>query len=152
VIGGIAEYLGTSPLACGLAAGYVWARTPGHTDRLARDDLRKVQHPLVVLLLVTAGASLEPSTAGLWLFAPYVLFRIAGKLLGGWLASRVAPGVAPADLGAYLIPPGVLGIAFALNVQQVAGEAAAPLVFAIVAGAVAAEIVSLVVVPAPHEG
>jgi hypothetical protein len=45
---------------------------------------------------------------------------MAGKLVGGWLASRMAPGVAPSDLGAYLIPPGVIGVAFALNLQQVA--------------------------------
>lgn len=152
LLGGIAAFLGTSPLVAGLVAGFIWARTPGHTDRLAADDLHKVQHALVVLLLFTAGASLTPEMAGIWLFAPYVLFRIAGKLLGGWLASRIASGVAPSDLGAYLITPGVLGIAFALNVQQVAGDAAAPLVFAITTGAVAAELISLVVVPAPNEG
>ena len=147
LLGGLAGYLGVSPLLAGLAAGIVWARTPGHTDRIAADDLRKVQHPLVVLLLITAGAMLQPDLAGIWLFAPYVLFRIAGKLLGGWLAARVAPGIAPSDLGAYLVPPGVLGIAFALNLQQVAGEAAAPLLFAVVAGAVASEVVALLVTP-----
>jgi hypothetical protein len=42
---------------------------------------------------------------------PYVVFRVAGKLVGGWAASRIAPEVAPSDLGAYLIPPGVIGIA-----------------------------------------
>jgi hypothetical protein len=152
LLGGLAGYLGTSPLIAGMAAGYVWARTPGHTDRIAADDLQKVQHPLVVLLLLTAGASLQLSLAGIWLFAPYVLFRIAGKLLGGWLASRLAPGVAPSDLGAYLIPPGVLGIAFALNLQQVAGEAATPLLFAVSLGAVASEIAALLVTPVPRQG
>ena len=152
LLGGVAGYLATSPLMTGLAAGVVWARTPGHTDRLAADDLRKVQHPLVVLLLVTAGASLEADMAGVWLFAPYVLFRIAGKLVGGWLASRVARGVASSDLGAYLIPPGVLGIAFVLNVRQVAGDAAAPLLVAVSLGAVVSELVALVVTPVPREG
>jgi hypothetical protein len=147
LLGGVAAYLSTSPLVAGLAAGFVWARTPGHTDRLAADDLQKVQHPLVVLLLITAGAALTPGTAGIWLFAPYVLFRMAGKLAGGWLASRIAPGVAPADLGAYLIPPGVLGIAFALNLLQAGGEAAAPLLFAVALGAVVSELVALVVTP-----
>ena len=151
LLGGLAGYLGTSPLVAGLAAGFVWARTPGHTDRIAADDLQKVQHPLVVLLLLTAGASLQPVMAGIWLFAPYVLFRIAGKLVGGWIASRVAPGVAPSDLGAYLIPPGVLGIAFALNLQQVAGAASAPLLFAVSIGAVASELVALIVTPVPRE-
>lgn len=152
LLGGVAGYLGVSPLIAGMAAGYVWARTPGHTDRIAAEDLRKVQHPLVVLLLLTAGASVQADMAGVWLFAPYVLFRLAGKLLGGWLASRLAPVVAPSDLGAYLVPPGVLGIAFALNLQQVAGDTAGPLLFAVTVGAVASEIVALVVTPAAHEG
>ena len=147
LLGGVAGYLGVSPLIAGMAAGVVWARTPGHTDRIAADDLRKVQHPLVVLLLLTAGASLEADMAGVWLFAPYVLFRLAGKLLGGWVASRLAPAVAPSDLGAYLVPPGVLGIAFALNLQQVAGDLTGPLLFAVTLGAVASELVALVVTP-----
>lgn len=151
VLGGIAGYLGVSPLIAGMAAGFVWARTPGHTDRIAAEDLRKVQHPLVVLLLLTAGASIQADMAGIWLFAPYVLFRLAGKLLGGWLASRFAPAVAPSDLGAYLVPPGVLGIAFALNLHQIAGDTAGPLLFAVAFGAVASEVVALVVTPS-HEG
>ena len=151
LLGGIAGYLGVSPLIAGMAAGFVWARTPGHSDRIAAEDLRKVQHPLVVLLLLTAGASLEADMAGIWLFAPYVLFRLAGKLLGGWVASRLAPAVAPSDLCAYLVPPGVLGIAFALNLQQVAGDTAGPLLFAVTLGAVASELVALVVTPASPE-
>lgn len=151
LLGGLAGYLGVSPLLAGLSAGFVWARTPGHTDRIAADDLQKVQHPLVVLLVLTAGAVLEPTLAGVWLFAPYVLVRIAGKLLGGWAASRIAPGTAPSDLGAYLIPPGVLGIAFVLNLRQVAGDAAAPLVFAVTCGAVASELASLLVTPLPDD-
>ena len=151
LLGGVAGYLGLSPLLAGLAAGFVWAKTPGHTDRVAADDLQKVQHPLVVVLLLTAGAALEPTLAGIWLFAPYVLFRIAGKLVGGWVASRIAPGIAPSDLGAYLVPPGVLGIAFILNLRQVSGEAAAPLVFAAACGAVASEVAALVVTPAADE-
>lgn len=147
LVGGGAAYLGTSPLVAGLAAGYVWAKTPGHTDRIAASDLRKFEHPLVVLLLIIAGAGLEPSAIGVWLLAPYILLRTIGKLLGGWLASRVAPGLAPADLGAYLIPPGVLGIAFALNLAQVVPVAATPLVFAVVAGAVISELMAVIVTP-----
>ena len=147
LLGGGAAYLGTSALVAGMAAGVVWARTPGHTDRIAAADLQKFEHPLVVLLLIIAGAGLEPSIAGIWLFAPYVLFRTAGKLLGGWMASRVAPGLAPADLGAYLIPPGVLGIGFILNLEQVAPDTAGPLVFAVAVGAVLSELMAVIVTP-----
>lgn len=149
LLGGAAAYLEVSPLLTGMTAGWLWTLAPGATEHVVARHLRKVQHPLVVVLLVTAGASLEPSLAGVWLFAPYVVFRTVGKLAGGWLASRLAPGVAPSDLGAYLIPPGVIGIAFALNVLQVSPAAAMPLVFAVSAGAIISEFVAVIVVPHP---
>lgn len=149
LLGGAAAYLETSPLLAGMSAGWVWAQAPGQTEQVVATHLRKVQHPLVLILLVTAGASLQLSMAGIWLFAPYIVFRTVGKLAGGWLASRLAPGVAPSDLGAYLIPPGVIGIAFALNVLQVAGGAALPLVLAVAAGAVVSEMLALIVTPGP---
>jgi hypothetical protein len=82
---------------------------------------------------------------------PFVVFRLAGKLLGGWTASRLAHGAAPSDLGAYLVAPGVIGVAFALNLRQVAPEGAAAVVFAVTVGAVAAELIALVVFPAAHD-
>lgn len=151
LLGGCAAYLETSPLLAGLAAGWMWARTPGQTEALVARHLRNVQHPLVVLLLITAGASLQPTLAGIWLFAPYVVFRTAGKLVGGWVASRVASGVAPSDLGAYLVPPGMIGIAFALNILQTAPDAAVPIVFAVSAGAFVSELIAVVVTPGPPE-
>ena len=152
LLGGAAAYLDMSPLIAGMAAGWLWAHAPGQTERVVAHHLRKVQHPLVVILLVTAGASLELSLAGIWLFAPYVVFRTVGKLAGGWMASRLAPGIAPSDLGAYLIPPGVIGIAFALNMMQVAPGGATPVVFAVCAGAVLSELLAVIVTPVPASG
>jgi hypothetical protein len=150
LLGGCTAYLRTSPLLAGLVAGFLWARMPGRTDHIAADDLRTAEHPLVVLLLIAAGAGLEPSLLGVWLLAPYVLFRTAGKSMGGWVAARLAPGLTPPDLGAYLLSPGVLGIAFILNLQQVAGEAVAPLVFAVTVGAVISELLGVVLTPEPR--
>lgn len=151
LLGGSAAYLATAPLLAGLAGGWMWARSPGQTAQLVARHLGKMQHPLVVLLLITAGASLQPVLAGIWLFAPYVVFRTAGKLVAGWVAARVASEVAPSDLGAYLVPPGVIGIAFALNILQVAPEAGAPIAFAVSAGAFVSELIALVVTPGPPE-
>jgi hypothetical protein len=151
LLGGSAAYLDSSPLLAGLTAGWLWARAPGQTELVVHTHLTKVQHPLVVLLLITAGASLQATLAGIWLFAPYVLFRTTGKLAGGWIASRLAPEVAPSDLGAYLIPPGVIGIAFALNVLQVSPGAATPIVFAVSVGAIVSELVALMVTPGPSD-
>lgn len=150
LIGGCAAYLDASPLLAGLAAGWFWAVAPGHADRVVHEDLQRVQHPLVVLVLIIAGAALTPSLAGVWILAPYVLFRLSGKLLGGWAASRIAPGIAPSDLGAYLISPGVIGVAFALNVEQVAPGSAGVIAFAASAGAVVSELIAVAVAPPPR--
>jgi hypothetical protein len=149
LLGGSTAYVGLSPLLAGMAAGAFWTFSAGEADRIILRDLRRFQHPLVVLLLLTGGASIVPSIQALWLLVLFVLFRLAGKLMAGWLASRLVPDVAPADLGAYLIPPGVMGIAFALNVHQVTGSATATaLVTAVVIGSVASEILALLALPA----
>ncbi len=149
LVGGASAYLSLSPLLAGLTAGMFWNWSPGHTDAIIREDLHKFQHPLVVLMLLAAGASLNLSTAAVWLFAPFVVFRMAGKLVGGWLASQLTPGLASADLGAHLLAPGLLGIAFALNVHQhLATPDAAAVLTAIVIGTLASEGVAWLVAPA----
>lgn len=148
LLGGAAAFAGASPLLAGMVAGWFWVIAPGESDRLVGGDLARLEHPLVVLLLITAGASVRPDLLGVWLFVAYVTFRLSGKLIGGWAASRLAPDVAPSNLGAYLIPPGVIGIAFALNFAQVAPTAGGSVVFAVALGAVLCELLTLAVVPA----
>jgi hypothetical protein len=145
--GGAAAYLLVSPLATGLVAGVVWVLAPGRADRIVADDLRRVQHPLVVMLLLAAGAIWTPSLTALWLLAPYLLFRLAGKIGGAWATARFVE-VRAGDLAAYLIPPGVLAVAFALNVRQVLPPAAGDvLVSAVAMGTAAFEIFALAVLP-----
>lgn len=148
LLGGTAAYLGLSPLLAGLAAGLLWTGLPGAADRVVRDDLSKFQHPLIVLLLLVAGAMCSYSLAAVWLCAPLVLFRLAGKLAGGWVASRIDHQVTPGDLGAYLIAPGLLGIAFALNVRQVLEVAGATaLLTAVVVATLVGEALAVVLAP-----
>jgi len=149
LVGGASAYLSLSPLLAGLTAGMFWNWAPGHSDVIVREDLHKYQHPLAVLMLIAAGASLDFSMAALWLFAPFVVFRMAGKLAGGWLASRLTPGLASADLGSHLLAPGLLGIAFALNVHQhLATADAAAVLTAVVIGTLASEGLAWLVAPA----
>jgi hypothetical protein len=145
--GGAASYLGVSPLAVGLVAGLVWTVAPGRADRLVLEDLQRVQHPVVVLLLVTAGALAVPSLASLWLLPPYLLFRMSGKVAGGWLSARLVE-VSAADLAAYLMSPGVLAVAFALNFRQMLSTSTGDMLLATVAlGTAAFELFALAVVP-----
>ena len=148
LLGGAAAYLSLSPLMTGMVAGLFWTFSPGRADQVIREDVQKLQHPLVVLLLITAGASLVYSPLALWLFAPFTVFRLTGKLLGGRAAAALSGGLAPADLGAWLLPPGLLGIAFALNVEQVgASPAGGALLFAVVVGSIASEVIAVAVAP-----
>lgn len=80
-------------------------------------DLRKLQHPLVALLLIIAGAPIQWQYVLLWIAAPLVLLRIIGKLVASLAVARLAD-VPAGLLAAVLLPPGVLGVALALNVQQ----------------------------------
>ena len=150
--GGAAAFLGISPLAVGFVAGLTWTVAPGRADRIVQDDLSKVQHPLVVLLLLTAGAIAVPSMLALWLLAPYLLFRLAGKTAGAWCSSRLLD-VGAADLTAYLMPPGVLAVAFALNYRQVMpGPAGDTLVATVAIGTAVFEILSVIVLPRTRRG
>jgi hypothetical protein len=150
--GGAAAYLKVSALEVGLVAGLCWAILPGRADRIAQLDLGRVQHSLVVLLLVTAGALWTPGLAAVWLLAPYLLARLAGKIVGAW-ASAPLVDVAPADLAAYLMPPGVLAIAFALNFHQLLpSDAGDTLLSAVAIGTAAFELFALVVLPRWQRG
>jgi hypothetical protein len=155
LIGGGADYVRGSPLLAGLVAGGLWHVLPGHADRIVRDDVSRFQHPLVLLLLVGAGAWAQPSTLALWLLGPFVVFRFVGKVLGAWVAQRVVlsghtsdlPGeearLALADFTAYLLPPGLLGIAVALNLLQVSPSPTATAVLSAVgAGTLVSEILA----------
>ncbi len=146
--GGAAAYMHVSPLSVGLVAGLFWTLMPGRADRIVQDDLGKLQHPLVVLLLMTAGALWVPSAVGIWLLVPFLLFRLAGKVAGGWIAARVVGDVHPGDMAAYLLSPGVVTIAFALNFQQILPPAAgAALLSAVMIGTAIFEVFAVVSLP-----
>ena len=149
LLGGAAAHLSLSALFAGFLAGMFWnaAGGPGR-DGIAR-DLRYLQHPLVVLLLVVAGSRLELSFNLAGIIVAYVVLRIAAKRLGGWLAGRAAPDEG-GDPGFGLSSPGVVGIAIALNALQAgAGLAATKTLFAIVVvGSLGSELVSLLMLRA----
>ncbi len=151
LLGGVAAHLSLSALAAGLFAGLCWNVAGGAgRDRILR-DLRYVQHPLTVPLLIIAGAQLAPSRAVLMLLVLYVVLRAAGKMLGHRASQRVAFGPAAAATSAWhLTSPGVVGIAIALEVTRISNAPhAVPVLSVIVAGALIFDLLSLL---SPHEG
>ncbi len=142
LVGGVGAYSGTSPLLGGAIAALVWTWSPGRADRIIAADLRRLQHPLVALLLIVAGASIEWQYAVLWVAAPLVLLRLIGKLAAS-LAVAGLVDVQAGLLAAVLLPPGVLGVAVALNVQQVLGFDDMLLVSSVTVAAAVSELISV---------
>jgi hypothetical protein len=151
LLGGMASYLGVSPLLAGLVAGLLWVWLPGQADRVVREDLQRVQHPLIVVLLLVAGASCQYSAEAVWLSGPLVLFRLTGKLVGGWLATRVQGVVTAGELGMHLIAPGLLGIALALHLAQVVNTPGMAAVLTAVVVATLASEALVLMLPASSE-
>jgi hypothetical protein len=143
LLGGVAEYLSASALLSGLVAGIFWSAAGGAArDRIAR-DVRHMQHPLVVLLLLVAGARAGWPLA---LMAPvlvYVVLRTVAKLTGGWLVRRIVGPEVPASLGVDLLSPGVIAVAFALNAELVGAGPAGTILTIVVAASIASDVVSM---------
>lgn len=140
LLGGAAAYTNTSPLTTGLLAGVLWQRY-ARGVALVGSDFERLQHPLLALLMIAAGASMQFSWALLWIAAPLVILRLSGKTLGGLLFARVAH--LPAGLlSTVLLPPGILGIALALNFQQVLGGGETLLLSAVTASTMLCEVLA----------
>ncbi len=146
LLGGAAAYLRLSALLIGLVAAGCWVAAGGSVRDRVTDHVRSLQHPLMVLLLVVAGARLQIVSGLLGLAAAYVAFRIGGKLAGGWLAGRVARE-APRDVGISLVAPGIVGVAIALNLLQAQGDLpGVATIFAVVAsGSLALDLLAFLI-------
>jgi hypothetical protein len=140
LVGGLADYLSLSALLGGLIAGAFWRIAGGPAAGAIRRDLDTLRHPLVVLMLVVAGARTELGPTAWALAFTYPALRTAGKLGGAWIARRAGLPL-PADIGRALVPAGVFGVAFALNIERAAGSAADPLLGVVVAGTILSQIV-----------
>jgi hypothetical protein len=142
LVGGIADYLSLSALTGGLVAGLFWGWVGGAARDCIERDVRYLRHPLVVLMLLAAGAKLTFSGWILILALAYFVLRVAGKLLGGWLVRRVPAVALPNNIGATLLPPGVFGIAFALDATSMMDASGAPILSAVVLGSIGSQLLA----------
>jgi hypothetical protein len=148
MVGGVADALSMSALFGGLTAGMFWRYLGHHPRETITRDVLFVQHPLVVLVLLVAGARADLSWASAGIAVGYIAFRLVGKLVGGVIAWRMGDGVVSRDVGLLLLPPGVFGVAFALNVAGSVGNAEASLLLgAVVIATIGLDIVALAVAP-----
>jgi hypothetical protein len=147
LVGGVADALALSALFSGVVAGVLWRYAGRHPPETISRDVLFAQHPLLILVLLMAGASATLSLAALALGGAYLALRVVGKLAGGMLGGRLAARSLPRDLSLRLLPPGVFGVAFALNTTMVLGGDASVLISAIVIGTIASELVAFLLPP-----
>jgi len=142
LLGGAADYLSLSALFSGLICGVFLQLVGGPVrDSVSRDVLH-FQRPLLVLVLIVSGARLELQAAWLGLGVIYLFVRTFAKIAGGWAAHHVAGPPASSSLGMSLLAPGILGMAFALNVVRAAGISAEPLLAVAAVGAIGADVIA----------
>jgi hypothetical protein len=147
LVGGVAAALSLSALFGGLVAGVFWRYAGRHPRETISRDVLFVQHPLLVLVLLVAGARAELSGESVALGAGYVALRIAGNLLAVHIAGRTAGANAPRDLARHLVAPGVLGVGFALNAFNAIGADASMMLAVVVTGTIGAELVAVLQAP-----
>jgi hypothetical protein len=93
-------------------------------------------------MLLTAGAKTTFSVWILLLALAYLLLRVTGKLVGAWLVRR-APGVViPERVASALLPPGIFGIAFALDASTMMDGSATAILSAAVLGSIGSQLVA----------
>jgi hypothetical protein len=144
LLAGGAAYVGGSALLAGFVAGLLWSRLRA-SEFVLSNYLGKLQHPLMVLLLLVIGALVSPTMLAIWIAVPMVLFRLTGKVAAAALASRIGGGGEPLPLAAALVAPGILGVAFALQFAQLSAGAGLTVASAAALATVANEALGLLV-------
>ena len=87
---GISQWLGVSFLLASMVLGCVVVNLAQHHNRPFH-AIENIELPFLILFMVLAGASLtldSISRVG-FIGAAYVLFRIVGRVVGGWIGGRV---------------------------------------------------------------
>jgi hypothetical protein len=143
LVGGLADYLSLSALLSGLVAGAFWRRVAGRAGDSLRRDVGHLQHPLVALMLLVAGAETRFTGIMLALGLAYVVLRVVGKLAGARLV-RLAPPARAAGLGAQLVTPGIFGIALAISIARAAGPQSEAVLGIVVLGTIGSQLVAAI--------
>ncbi|QTA81399.1 sodium/solute symporter domain-containing protein [Desulfonema limicola] len=120
LMGGAAMLLNFSPLLLNFIVGFFVVNISREKERLI-NLLMGLEKPVYLLLLIFLGVSWHSVSIPVLLgAAAYCLFRIIGKITGGYLVTRIFSGMQehPPRLGFGLLSPGGLPMAIFLDFQN----------------------------------
>jgi Kef-type K+ transport system membrane component KefB len=124
--GGLATLMHVSYLLAAMTMGAVVARVASHHEH-AFHEIEDVTDPLLIVFFFLAGFALEPRAFGTigTIGAVYIVARIAGRLIGGRLASAlgVVSGDVGVSLGWSLLPQAGVALGLALLARERIGDA-----------------------------
>lgn len=140
--GGVALWCEVSFLLAAMTMGMVVANVARHHRRPFR-AIEGIEWPFMVLFFVLSGALLdvqELGRAGVLTIA-YVLLRIVGRLLGGWLGCWLRGNASDRrGIGLALFPQAGVAIGMALVASERVPDAAGAIITAAVAGTIVFEL------------
>ena len=118
LLAGFSSSMGVSALLASMVAGSLVANLSHHHTRSFR-EIEHIEWPFLVFFFVLSGASvnLYQATDAIVLTVSYIALRVAGRVLGGYLSTRVAPARGkklPGSIGLALTPQAGVAIGMAL--------------------------------------
>ncbi|RMG60898.1 MAG: hypothetical protein D6715_14560 [Calditrichaeota bacterium] len=129
-VSGAGFYLHLSPIFLNMVVGMVVAQSRIPATQVNRIVVT-MEKPLYLMLLVFAGAMWNPAVLPeVGIIAAFLLARLMGKLIGGWISARWIPVgfPVPARIGHLLLSFGGVSLAIAFNYQLFRGGSAGGLV------------------------
>lgn len=145
LVGGAADLLSSSALLGGVCAGLLWNAGGGPSRDSLERDMRYAMPPLIALVLLAAGARVELSSTSMGLAAAYAFLRTLGRVAAGTLVARLDSRMRERRFS--LLPPGVFGVAFALNAVRAIGPDLSIAISVVVVGTILSELTALLVTP-----
>jgi hypothetical protein len=142
---GLASFLRISPLVVCFIVGLILVNLPGTSKDQIREALEHMERPIYLLFLLVAGSLWDLAA---WQGWALMVFFVAARLVGKWLAVRICrkrvPGGLSADEQRSLIfsPIGALSIAIVVNAQDLYfGSTVSWMVTAVIGGAIVTEVI-----------
>lgn len=150
LLAGFSSLLGVSALLASMIAGALVANLSHHHTRSFR-EVEHIEWPFLVFFFVLSGASIDLYRAddAILLTLAYILLRLAGRVLGGYLAvmsGRARHAALPRNIGLALTPQAGVAIGMALLAAERFPELRATLLPVVVASTIIFELIGPVLV------